>query len=640
MRDSVLDPLFEPLKMPNLTLKNRFYLAPMGTGFTLNQTINYLVTRARGEVGLITTAEACVHHSGSTGLANELKIETDDNIKSLSGIAKSVKEAGAKAVLQLNHAGRYSPSITTGRQAVAPSPIMSGYTGETPRELTTGETDELVMAFAEAVLRARKAGFDGVELLGSSGYLISQFMSPLTNKREDKYGGDTLERTTFLTSMLNEARKLAGPDFNICVKFDADDGMEGGKTLEDSLLIAPRLVKAGADRLHIWAGWHEATRPMLPMYVPRGAFTHYAGEIKKVVDVPVSGVGRINDPYLAAEILAKGDADLIGLGRTLLCDPDFVKKTMEGRIKEIKRCTACCYCFDSLILTVRGEQAALKCGLNPEMGREGEGLIKPAENPKHVVVIGGGPAGMEAARVASIRGHKVTLYESDPELGGMLNLAYKPPHKEEIKNIVDYYTYQMELQNIELKLGTTYTPEEVERTKPGAIILATGAKSLIPNMPGISEHSFTTALEVLKGNIPEGENIIVIGGGLIGVETAEYLEEKGKKVTIVEMFKIATDVGPTTRWGLISRLRKKVKVLSSSEVLAIKKDSVLVNVKNKEQQEFKAGAIVLAVGLESVRDLVGPISNSGIEYHLIGSCKEPGQVPEAIEDGFEVGIRI
>ncbi len=641
MRDRVLDQLFEPLVMPNLTLKNRFYMAPMGTGYSLEQTTHYLAARAKSDVAYITTPEVCVHESGRTGMAHELFITGDEHIKPLSALVSAIHDAGSKIIIQLNHAGRYSPSIMTGRQPVAPSPIMSGYTGETPRELSTEETDELVMAFADAALRAREAGFDGIELLASSGYLISQFMSPLTNKRTDKYGGDcTLKRGEFIFSILKETRKKVGSGFNICVKFDADDGMPGGKTMEDSLQLAPEMVKSGADRLHIWAGWHEATRPMLPMYVPRAAFASMAAEIKKVVSVPVSTVGRINDPFVAAEILAKKQADMIGLGRTLLCDPDFVKKTKEGRVNEIRRCTACCYCFDTLVQTIRGQSTQLKCALNPELGREGENLIKPALKKKHIAVIGGGPAGMEAARIAASRGHSVTLYEKEERLGGMLNLAYLPPHKEEIKGLVDFYKKEMELRHVVLKLGKIISADDLKNAKPDAVVIATGARALIPKIPGIIENDFITALEVLKGKIPSGRNILVIGGGLIGVETAEYLHERDKKVSLVEMAKIAADVGPTTRWGLISRLRKKITIYPSTKVIEIKRNSVIVNVRDKEISEIEADAIVIAVGLEPINELIDPIKKSGIEFYIAGSCRKPGQIVDAINDGFNIGITI
>ncbi|MBW2370213.1 MAG: NADH:flavin oxidoreductase, partial [Deltaproteobacteria bacterium] len=286
MRDAALDLLFEPLHMPNLTVKNRFFMAPMGTGFDMQQSTDYFVARAKGGVGLITAGEICVHDSGKAGLETEYRLCDDDDIGPFSELVSAVKAADAKIVAQLNHAGRYTPGRFLGIQPVAPSAIASRYTGETPRELSTEEVDDLVIAFAEAARRAREAGFDGIEILGSTGYLVSQFLSPLTNKRQDKYGGDNIGRGTFLFSILQEIRKQVGSDFNICVKFDAEDKVDGGRVLEDAMEIAPKIVEAGADRLHVWAGWHEANQPMLTASVPRGAFSHFARSIKSVVNVP------------------------------------------------------------------------------------------------------------------------------------------------------------------------------------------------------------------------------------------------------------------------------------------------------------------------------------------------------------------
>jgi 2,4-dienoyl-CoA reductase-like NADH-dependent reductase (Old Yellow Enzyme family)/thioredoxin reductase len=643
MRDTKLDILFEPLKMSNLTLKNRFFMAPIGTTFHMKQLSDFLAERAKGDVALITTGETCVHSGGRAGSGGEeLRLETDDDIKAFSPLVKAVQNEGAKIVAQLNHAGRYSSSRALRQQPVAPSSIASRYTGETPRELSTAETDDLVMAFAEAALRAQKAGFDGIEILGSSGYLISQFLSPLTNKRDDKYGGDTLQRATFLFSILRETRKRVGNDFNICVKFDAEDSMEGGRTLKDSILLAPHIVSAGADRLHIWAGWHEATRPMLPMFVKRGAFSHLAAEIKKVVDVPVSTVGRINDPYVAADILAKGEADLIGLGRTLLCDPDFVKKTSDGRTDEIRRCTACCYCFDQIMRAIQGDKkAGLKCSINPELGREGEGLIRPAEEKKNVVVVGGGPAGMEVARIASLRGHRVTLFEKEDKLGGLVNLAFVPPHKGELKNVVDYYVHQMEILPLKVRLGESFTEEEFERIKPDALVFAAGARELLPRIPGISAEHVFTALEILKDDIPVEERVVVIGGGLIGVETAEFLADQGKKVTVIEMLKaVATDVGPTIRWGLLARLSRKISMLTSTKVIEIKEGSVVVSDPEHNRKEIPCDTVVIATGLDSRSGLVEPLKNRGAEVYVVGSCVKPGQIAEAVADAFAVGCKI
>ncbi|MFH1349693.1 MAG: FAD-dependent oxidoreductase [Pseudomonadota bacterium] len=642
MRERKLDILFEPYKMSNLTLKNRFFMAPMGTTFDLNQLTDYLVARAKGGVALITSGMFSVHPSGRP-ISREMPcFETDDDIPTNHPMVKAVKDAGAVFVAQLAHVGRYAFSARLGQQSVAPSPVRSRYTGETPRELSSQEVDDLVVAFAEAALRAQKSGFDGVEICANSGYLISQFLAPVTNRRGDKYGGDTpLQRATFLLSIIEETRKRVGKDFNICVKFDAEDGVAGGKTLEESLLLAPKMVEAGADRLHVWAGWHEATRPMLPMFVPRGAFSYLAAAVKKVVNVPVSTVGRINDPYVAADIVARGEADLIGLGRQLLCDPEFVKKTEEGRTSEIRRCIACCYCFDQMMRNLKGtRKVPLKCAMNPELGREGERLLRPAEKKRRVVVVGGGPAGMEAARVAAIRGHEVTLYEED-RLGGMVNLACLPPHKEELKNVVDYYTSQMKVLQVNVRLGETFTPEDLKEIQLDVVVLAAGAREFIPEIGGIEGKQGVTALDVLKGTVEVGENVVVVGGGLIGVETAEYLVDRGRKATVIEMLKsIAADVGPTTRWGLLSRIYRKMKIMKLTKVVGIKEGQVVVEDPEKNRKEIPADTVVMAAGLSSREELRPRLDNWGIEYHVIGSCREPGRIHQAVADGFHIGCQI
>ncbi|MBN2283295.1 MAG: FAD-dependent oxidoreductase [Deltaproteobacteria bacterium] len=642
MRDARLDILFEPLVMPNMVLKNRLFMAPMGTTFIDPVQFNdYLVARALGGVALITTGEICVDPGGGVGVAGEPHLYEDDDIGIFEPVVKAVQRTGARIVAQLNHAGRYSFGHLLGCQPVAPSPVPSRYSGEVPRELSTEEADGLVHAFAQAARRARDAGFDGIELCGCSGYLISQFLSPLTNQREDKYGGDTMQRALFLLSIIREIRRLTGKDFNISVKFDGEDGMKGGRTLEDSLLVAPELVRAGADRLHIWAGWHEAPRPMLPHFVPRGAFSHLAAAVKDVVNVPVATVGRINDPFVAADILRKGDADLIGLARALLCDPEFAVKAEEGRCREIRKCTACCHCFDQIMRAMLGEKnVSLTCALNPELGREGN-PIGTAGVKKRVVVVGGGPSGMEAARVAALRGHDVTLFEGETALGGMLTLACKPPFKEELQNIIDYYTCQMELLPVKVRLGETFTEELLQEIKPDVVILAAGAEEQMLPIPGIERDAVVTAVEVLRESVEVGTEVIVVGGGMIGVETAEFLADRGKRVTLVEMMEtVAGDVGFAVRWGMLSRIKKKVAIHTSTKAVSIGEGFITVEDRQGEKRDIPADTVVVAVGLAPVNELTGVLERAGIEYYSTGSCREPGQVAEAVSDAYAVGCRI
>ncbi|MFO7962348.1 MAG: FAD-dependent oxidoreductase [Desulfobacterales bacterium] len=636
-----LQVLFEPLEMKNLTLKNRFFMAPMGTGYGMDRLQDYLVARAKGDVGLITTAEISVHRSGRAGIAHEPRLEIDDDIKTLAPLVKAVQKAGSKVVGQLNHVGRYAFSRILGHQSVAPSAVVSKYTGEIPRELTTDEVDELVEAFATAACRAQKAGFDGVEFCGCSGYLISQFLSPLTNRREDKYGGNIQKRSRFITDILKETRCLTGPDFNICVKFDAEDGMKGGKTLDDSKTIAPMLIKAGADRLHIWAGWHESSRPMLPMFVSRGAFSYLAREIKKTVDVPVAAVGRINDPYLAAEIIERGDADLIGLGRPLLCDPEFVLKAKTGRSESIRKCIACCHCFDRMMIEFRGtEKKGVVCALNAELGREGENLIKNASKTKKVVVVGAGPAGMEAARVAALRGHDVSVYEKSVSLGGMVNIACIPPHKNELKNIVPYYESVLKQLGVKIYLKKEMTVDRIRPLSPDTVILAQGSSQLIPDIPGVDKKHVVTAIDILTGKTSAHGKVIVVGGGLVGMETAEFLADSGNIVTVVEMMNsVLEDAGITSRWGNLSRMKNKMKIMTLSRVFAIGDDAVTILDKEKNKISLDADTVVLAAGMKENK-IPKEYSDSGWEIYIIGSCKSTGLIAQAISEGFEIGCLV
>jgi len=636
-----LKSLFSPIKVGNLELKNRIIMAPMGTGYanpdgTVSQRlIDYFVERAKGGAGLLTTGIAYVHPSGRV-MVSGLGVSDDSHVPALRRLVEAVHAGGAKISLQVGHGGRYSPSRVLGAQAVAPSALYSKVTREIPRELTTEEVEELVIAFAEGARRAKQAGFDAIEMAACSGYLISQFLSPSTNKRSDKYGGDFNRRLTFLTEILAQTRERVGADFPISCKLSVHEYVPGGNTVEDTKLMAPRLVEAGATIIHAWTGWREARVPTIQMSVPRGAWVFLAEAIKKVVSVPVVAVGRINDPVLADLVIKEGKADLVAFGRGLLADPELPRKAAEGRLEDIRMCIACNRCFDS-----QADGRQMSCSVNAALGREAEYEIKHARKRRKVLVVGGGPAGMEVARVAALRGHDVTIWERDTALGGALTLAAVPPHKEEINNLKNYLTTQLKKLNVKVELNRQASAEAVIDSGADVVVVATGASHIIPNILGVERDNVVTASDVLGGKSKVGERVVVIGGGLVGCETAEFLRVKGMDVSIAEMLpRIGHDIGLSVRYSIIDRLRDlNIKMLTNTKAVAISHSGLVVE-QNGEQKTLEADEVVLAVGLRPRTELAGQLQGKVAELHAIGDCVEAKRILEAVHAGSAVGREI
>jgi len=644
----MLGNLFKQLTIGDMELKNRIVMAPIATGFAkdgmpTDRLIAYLVERAKGGVGLIIVEGACVDCPVGQARPSTIPIDDDKSIPELRRLAKAIQAEGANVCLQLSHAGRYARSKVIGAQAVAPSAIASKYTREMPRELTTEEVEAIIEKFGEAARRAREAGFNAVEILGSTGYLLSQFVSAITNKRSDRFGGDTWARATFVVEIIQAIRKRVGKDFPISYKLSVDEFMPGGNTIEDSKIIARRAEEAGANIIHCWGGWNESAVAMLPMSVPRGAFVYLAQAMKEAVDVPVITVGRINDPILADQILREGKADLVATGRAFLADPEWPKKASEGRLEEIRMCIGCCHCFDEAIrgMVEADPTIAVACSVNAELGREWERPVKLAPESKRVLVIGGGPGGMEAARVASIRGHKVVLWEKEGKLGGNLLLASAAPHKEETNNITHYLSHQMGKLGVEVELGRDVTPEAVLEEKADEVIIAIGSSPIMPHIPGIDRKNVVTALDVLSGKAEVGQRVVVAGGGMIGCEAAEFLADKGKKVTIVEMLpRVGQDIGPTTRWVSIGRLRDMgVEILTLAKLESVTDSGVTIT-KEGQSQSIEADTIVIAVGLESNGKLFEALKGELRNLHAIGDCAEVNRMLEAIHQGWQVGCEI
>jgi len=641
--------IFESASIGSLQVKNRLIMAPMGTrlssevGGVTQRQIDYYAERAKGGVGTIITEVTCVDHPiGVTGPTN-LTIHDNAFIAGHNELVESLHTYGAKVISQLVHAGRQTrPASIKGIQPVAPSAIPCKFIGAMPRALTTNETEEIVRKFIEAAVRVKTAGYDGVELHGAHGYLIAQFMSSYSNLRKDRYGGDLRHRMNFPLEIIQGIREELGPEFPLLFRFSAEEFVEGGRDLEESKKVAKILEDAGVDALHVSAGAYESLPSMIePMSYDQAWKIYLAESMKNVVNIPVIGVGAIRTPEVAEGIIKDGKADFIALGRALLADPYWPNKAKEGRGKEIIPCISCNVgCIGERIF----RNLHIRCALNPLTGREAfKDALQPAEKKKTVFVIGGGPAGMAAALYANMKGHRVTVFEKNNHLGGQLKLAARPPGKEKIQWFIDYMLNQIKSHNIKLFTGNSVTAETVFQGNPDAVILATGATPLLPDIPGIEGSSVCTAWEVLEGKREIRDKVVLIaGGGTVGCETALYLAPANKKIIIVEMLDdIALDMEPVNRMDLIPKIdESEIEVHLRSKIESIEPDGVILSKSEKKQEKLRSDMVVLALGAAPVNGLAKELDGKIEEVYLIGDSNKPRKIMDAIYEGFQAAIRL
>jgi NADPH-dependent 2,4-dienoyl-CoA reductase/sulfur reductase-like enzyme len=510
---------------------------------------------------------------------------------------------------------------------------MPSYTGEMAREMTGGEIEEVMDSFAEAARRAKVAGFDGVELHGTHGYLMAQFFSPYTNRRSDAYGKD---RGLFAVQTLERVRAKVGPDYLIGYRMSGEEFVEGGVTLAETRPFARRLEEKGIDYLHVSAGTIEVGHKFVTtMYTPKGSLLPLAEAIKKGAKVPIIAVGAIHDPLLAEEALRDNKADLIAMGRGLLADPDLPNKVQAGKVEEIRTCLRCNEGCSSRTRINRSQ----RCAVNAEVGRERTMRIQPAPRPKRVCVIGGGPAGMEAARVLAMRGHRVTLFEKEKELGGLLRYAAVPDFKGELRSFLAYLKNQVQKAGAELLLGREATLETVRSLKPDSVVLAAGSTMAVPEIPGTGRSSVGGALELLSGKFNPGERVVIAGGAAMGCEIAVHLAARGKKVTVVEMMgDLALDLEPRSRVALFELMKEgKVETLTGWKLDRIESGGVFLSGKDAAQRDIPADSVVLAIGMVPNREWVRPIQESFPEVFVIGDCLEPRKIYQAIHEGAFAG---
>jgi 2,4-dienoyl-CoA reductase-like NADH-dependent reductase (Old Yellow Enzyme family)/thioredoxin reductase len=645
----VIMKLLEPFSVGTMNLRNRLVMSPMinnyatGEGYVTDRTLAYYEARAAGGVGLIIVEAACVDAPVGKGAALQLAIDDDKCIPGLRELAAVIHKHGAKAAVQLHHAGRITSSRFTGCQPVAPSPIpfpgdeLVGVHAvfETPRELTVDEIRNVIGRFAEAAVRAKTAGFDAVEIHAAHGYLINEFLSLLSNNRQDQYGGDLENRARMLVETIAAVKKAVGDSYPVLCRINGEEvRFEGGGTVKDAQEIAKICQAAGIAAIDVsyMAGPDPSYLPMSAK--PKGYLVHAAEAVKKAVSIPVIAVYRLT-PAVGEQVIKEGKADLIAIGRGFLADPQLSNKAAEGRLDEITPCIVCNTCqYD-----ITSENASLRCAVNPAQGKEGECSITKATRPKKVLVIGGGPGGMKAAIIAAQRGHQVTLFEKEGTLGGQLILAAVPPYKDTLVELTNSLSAQVTRAGVNIVLGKDVTITDAESMAPDAVILATGIMPFVPEIKGIDTSNVVLAEDVLAGKATVGQRVIIIGGELVGCETAEFLTDAGKEVTIMRKGPtIAADFSPMNRESLIGRLTlKNVTMLTGVRYEEITAKGLVITNKEGQKQTIPADTFILAAGARPNTELLDVLKGKVPELYQIGDCLEPRSLLEAIDEGFNVG---
>ena len=645
--------LFSPIKLGSLELTNRFVIPPMATNLankdgTVSQAlIDYWVARAKGGWGLLIVEFTAIDPLGKVGACHPC-LWSDKFIDGLKKLTDAVHNYRGRIAIQLSHTGRQTTREIigiAGAQPVSASPIPCPLDREMPKELSSAEVYELIEKFGDAAVRARDAGFDAIEIHGAHGYLLAQFMSAYSNKRTDEFGGSLHNRLRFPIEVIHNIRRKIGQPFPLIFRMSAEEKVPGGRTLDESRVVARVIEEAGVDAIDVSVGVSGSSQYIIaPPAVPPGFLLSASQEIKKAVSVPVIAVGRINHPLIAEDAIETGKADLIAWGRPSFADPELPNKVAAGNLDEICPCIYCLQgCLRTFPLPFKPlSKLGVTCSVNPFCGREGEMQIKPAIKRKKIIIVGGGPGGLEAAWVAAARGHNVTLYEKNQALGGQYRIAAMPPFKQDIARAIAYYIHTGEKYGVHFNLGIEATATKILAEKPDAVVLATGGEPLVPRIKGINGGRVVTALEVIQGKKQAGTKVLIVGGSTVGCETADLLGEHQHQVTIVEMLpEIATDVPLSARYFLLQRLKEYgVQVETGATVKEFLKDGVIAE--RDGQQIHLAGfdTIVLAMGIKAVNTLKKKLEGRISELYVIGDAVTPRKATDAIEEGARVAVRL
>jgi 2,4-dienoyl-CoA reductase-like NADH-dependent reductase (Old Yellow Enzyme family)/thioredoxin reductase len=645
---SVYQHLFSPFQLGRLELRNRIVMSPMGTnlatrrGEVTDRMIDYYAARTAGGPGLIVVEGTAVHPSGRA-YPLMLDLSRDDLIDGYSRLAEAVHRQGAAVILQLFHGGRNTDLRVSGRPPLGPSPIRGPVGRMTPIEMSLDQIELMVAAFGRAADRAVEAGFDGVEIHGAHEYLVHQFISPLCNQRTDGYGGDPERRMRFPLEIVRRIKH----DFDdkiLSFRFNANDYVSGGLGQEDTPALAKMLAEAGVDVLNVTGGVFETPHLLIPpLPVAHGTHLALARAVKDAVDVPVIGVGRITTPAQAELALKRGLADLIACGRALLADALFPAKASASDWRAIRTCIGCNQgCIDNFFA-----ERPVTCLYNPEAGHEAQLVVRKTERPKRVVVVGAGPAGLEAARVLDSMGHQVILLEADQKIGGQVNLAGRPPDKDEFFGVIRFYQEALDRSQIDLRLGVMADDRMILAENPEAIVIATGAVPLVPDLPGVDNPSVVAAHDVLADKAKVGDQVVILGGGNIGLETAHLLLHQGRQVTVIEMGQqIGLDLGPARRFLLMRRLRElKLRRLIRCKVRRIHPDRISYIMEDRDGQRYHReltglDTIVNAMGVRPLDDLALKLEGKHDHVFLVGDALNPGKILHATSEAARAAHQI
>ncbi len=668
--------LFSPLQIKSMTLKNRIIMPAIHhlytpDGHATDRFNRYYWRRAEGGAALIFVGGCRFDDYG--GAASMMSLQRDEFIPGYREFTDGMHRRGALVGVQLYHAGAYAlrSGIPGQRQALAPSDTTSRFTREPAREITPEEIRQVQRDWAAGARRAKQAGFDVVEIIGSAGYLISQFLSPLRNKRTDEYGGTWENRTRFARELVAAVREAVGPDYPISMRVSGNDFVPGSNTGAEAVGFCRIMEQCGVDMLNVTGGWHESVVPQITGDLPAGGFAYLAAAVREAVGIPVAASNRIGDPVLAEKLLATGAADLVSVGRHMIADPDWAEKARLGRWDEIRYCVACNQ--GCLAKTFFGKP--IECLVNGMAGREYKAADRPCEAPKRILVVGAGPAGSEFAIEAARRGHSVELWEEEREIGGQLHLVAAPPGKQEFKKLIDYYRTMLEKRGVTVRLGRTADSQSVVTGNFDAVVVATGMCPNVIELPGDGSVPVVSAYDVLRDEAIPGRHVVVIGGGSVGCETAQYLARDAgaspgqiafllehqaettekiqslinhsrRTISIVDIDKVGSGFDPGTGWPVMRDLRRLgVRQYPFSRILDIEDGVLHLSVADSDEGgerriAIPCDTIVLSVGASPNDALYRELAQQGVTVHALGDTYRVGKVIDAVRQADELAAAL